>query len=184
MSTENNILWGNIIKTHGVKGEVLVQVFSDDLSDYKTLESVFVEIKQKQIPFFLTSFNFATQKRCIIGFEDVESVEAAKSLVGADIYIPISEMAEADENRFSYQVLMGFTVIDSIQGELGTISNFFQKTGQDLLMMDYKEAEILIPVTDEIVTSIDITTKRVFTTLPEGLIEIYLNEDVAESDED
>jgi 16S rRNA processing protein RimM len=184
MSPENNILWGNIIKTHGVKGEVLVQVFSDDLSDYKTLESVFVEIKQKQIPFFLTSFNFATQKRCIIGFEDVESVEAAKSLVGADIYIPISEMAEADENRFSYQVLMGFTVIDSIQGELGTISNFFQKTGQDLLMMDYKEVEILIPVTDEIVTSIDITTKCVFTTLPDGLIEIYLNEDVAKSDED
>jgi 16S rRNA processing protein RimM len=184
MSPENNILWGNIIKTHGVKGEVLVQVFSDDLSDYETLESVFVEIKQKQIPFFLTSFNFATQKRCIIGFEDVESVEAAKSLVGADIYIPISEMAEADESRFSYQVLMGFTVIDSIQGELGTISNFFQKTGQDLLMMDYKEAEILIPVTDEVVTSVDITTKHVFTTLPDGLIEIYLNEDGTESDED
>jgi 16S rRNA processing protein RimM len=52
------------------------------------------------------------------------------------------------------------------------------------LMMDYKEVEILIPVTDEIVTSIDITTKCVFTTLPDGLIEIYLNEDVAKSDED
>mgnify|MGYP000988770433 FL=1 len=92
-------------------------------------------------------------------------------------------MAEADESRFSYQVLMGFTVVDSIQGELGIISNFFQKTGQDLLMMDYKEAEILIPVTDEVVTSVDITTKQIFTTLPDGLIEIYLNEDVSESDE-
>lgn len=52
MNLEDNILWGNIIKVHGVKGEVLVQVFSDDLTDYETLESVFVEIKQKQIPFF------------------------------------------------------------------------------------------------------------------------------------
>ena len=101
MSPENNILWGNIIKVHGVKGEFLVQVFSDDLTDYKTLESVFVEIKQKQIPFFLTSFNFATQKRCILSFEDIVTVEQAKPLVGADIYIPISEMAEADESRFS-----------------------------------------------------------------------------------
>jgi len=184
MSPENNILWGNIIKVHGVKGEVLVQVFSDDLTDYKTLESVFVEIKQKQIPFFLTSFNFATQKRCILSFEDIVTVEQAKPLVGADIYIPISEMAEADESRFSYQSIVGFDVIDSIQGKLGVISNFFQKTGQDLLMMDYKDAEILIPVTDEIVYSVDFKTKQVLTTLPEGLIEIYLNEDVEESDED
>lgn len=180
MSSENNILWGNIIKTHGVKGEVLVQAFSDDLSDYKTLESVFVEIKQKQIPFFLTSFNFATQKRCILSFEDVDTIEKAKDLVGLDIYIPLSKMAEADESRFSYQSIMDFQVIDSIQGELGIISNFFQKTGQDLLMMDYKESEILIPVTDEIVTSVDFKTKQVFTTLPEGLIEIYLNENVEE----
>lgn len=184
MSPENNILWGNIIKVHGVKGEFLVQVFSDDLTDYKTLESVFVEIKQKQIPFFLTSFNFATQKRCILSFEDIVTVEQAKPLVGADIYIPISEMAEADESRFSYQSIMGFDVIDSIQGKLGVISNFFQKTGQDLLMMDYKDSEILIPVTEEIVYSVDLKAKQVHTTLPDGLIEIYLNEDVEESDED
>lgn len=183
MSPENNILWGNIIKVHGVKGEFLVQVFSDDLTDYKTLESVFVEIKQKQIPFFLTSFNFATQKRCILSFEDIVTVEQAKPLVGADIYIPISEMAEADESRFSYQSIMGFDVIDSIQGKLGVISNFFQKTGQDLLMMDYKDSEILIPVTEEIVYSVDLKAKQVHTTLPDGLIEIYLNEDVEESDE-
>ena len=184
MSPENNILWGNIIKVHGVKGEFLVQVFSDDLTDYKTLESVFVEIKQKQIPFFLTSFNFATQKRCILSFEDIVTVEQAKPLVGADIYIPISKMAEADESRFSYQAILGFDVVDSIQGKLGVISNFFQKTGQDLLMMDYKDSEILIPVTEEIVHSVDVKTKQVFTTLPEGLIEIYLNENDKESDED
>ncbi|HSY62517.1 MAG TPA: ribosome maturation factor RimM [Cytophaga sp.] len=182
MGPENNILWGNIIKVHGVKGEVLVQVFSDDLTDYEALESVFVEIKQKQIPFFLTSFNFATQKRCILSFEDIVTVEQAKPLVGADIYIPISEMAEADESRVSYQAIIGFQVIDSIQGKLGVISNFFQKTGQDLLMMDYKDAEILIPMTEQIVHSVDVKTKQVHTTLPEGLIEIYLNEDVSDED--
>ncbi|ABG57411.1 ribosome maturation factor RimM [Cytophaga hutchinsonii] len=184
MNPADNILWGNIIKVHGVKGEVLVQVFSDDLTDYETLESVFVEIKQKQIPFFLSTFNFATQKRCILSFEDVTTVEQAKPLVGADIYIPVSKMAEADESRLSYQAIIGFEVMDTIQGKLGVISNFFQKTGQDLLMMDYQDAEILIPVTEEIVHSVDVKTKQVITTLPEGLIEIYLNEDASEPDAD
>ena len=184
MNPDDNILWGNIIKVHGVKGEVMVQVFSDDLTDYETLESVFVEIKQKQIPFFLSSFNFATQKRCILSFEDITTVEQAKTIVGSDIYIPVSEMAEADESRLSYQAIVGFEVVDTIQGKLGVISNFFQKTGQDLLMMDYQDTEILIPVTEEIVLSVDIKTKQVLTTLPEGLIEIYLNEDASETDAD
>lgn len=184
MNPEDNILWGNIIKVHGVKGELLVQVFSDDLTDYETLESVFVEIKQKQIPFFLTSFNFATQKRCILSFEDIATVEQAKPLVGADIYIPVSKMAEADESRVSYQAIIGFDVVDTIQGKLGIISNFFQKTGQDLLMMDYQDVEILIPVTEEIVHSVDVKTRQVITTLPHGLIEIYLNEDASEPDAD
>ncbi len=183
MNPDDNILWGNIIKVHGVKGEVMVQVFSDDLTDYESLESVFVEIKQKQIPFFLSSFNFATQKRCILSFEDITTVEQAKTLVGADIYIPVSAMAEADEGRLSYQAIIGFEVVDTIQGKLGIISNFFQKTGQDLLMMDYHDAEILIPVTEEIVHSVDIKTKQVITTLPEGLIEIYLNEDASEEED-
>lgn len=183
MSPSDNILWGNIIKVHGVKGEVMVQVFSDDLSDYKTLESVFVEIKQKQIPFFLTSFNFATQKRCIISFDDITDTNQAKTLVGCDVYIAADQMAEADEGRMTYQSLIGFEVIDSVQGLLGTISDFFQKTGQDLLMMDYKNAEILIPVTEQIILSVDATTKQVFTNLPDGLIEIYLNEDSSEQEE-
>ena len=184
MKPADTVLWGNIIKVHGVKGELLVQVFSDDLSDYKTLESVFVEIKQKQIPFFLTSFHFATQKRCILSFDDIINAEQAKTLVGCDIYIPVSEMAEADEGRMSYQAIIGFDVIDSVQGKLGVISNFFQKTGQDLLMMEYQNAEILIPVTEEIVHSVDIKTKQVFTTLPDGLIEIYLNENASAESED
>jgi 16S rRNA processing protein RimM len=183
MKPSDTVLWGNIIKVHGVKGELLVQVFSDDLSDYKTLESVFVEIKQKQIPFFLTSFNFATQKRCILSFEDVTTAEQAKTLVGSDIYIAISEMAEADEGRMSYQAIIGFDVVDTVQGKLGTISNFFQKTGQDLLMMDYQHAEVLIPVTEEIVHSVDVRKKEVHTTLPDGLIEIYLSEDTSEPEE-
>ncbi|MBC7451901.1 MAG: 16S rRNA processing protein RimM [Cytophagales bacterium] len=183
MSPSDNILWGNIIKVHGVKGEVMVQVFSDDLSDYKTLESVFVEIKQKQIPFFLSSFNFATQKRCILSFDDITGIEQAKTLVGCDIYIPVSQMAEADEGRMTYQSIVGFDVIDSVQGKLGTISDFFQKTGQDLLMMDYKDAEVLIPVTEEIIRSVDSEKKEVYTTLPDGLVEIYLNENSAEEPE-
>lgn len=162
----------------------MVQAFSDDLSDYKTLESVFVEIKQKQIPFFLNSFSFATQKRCILSFDDVTDVNQAKALVGCDVYIAADKMAEADEGRMTYQSIMGFEVVDSFQGKLGVISNFFQKTGQDLLMMDYKDAEVLIPVTEEIILSVDTKNKQVLTALPEGLIEIYLNEDSEEAPDD
>lgn len=182
MTPSGNILWGNIIKVHGLKGEMMVQAFSDDLSEYKTLESVFVEIRQKQIPFFISSFAMSTQKRCIISFDDINTLEQAKALVGCDLYIPLERVAEGDESRMYYQSVVGYKVFDQKLGELGVISDFFQKTGQDLLMMEYKGVEVLIPVNEHIVIAIYADKQEVETCLPEGLLEVYVNNDSSEEE--
>jgi 16S rRNA processing protein RimM len=41
----------------------------------------------------------------------------------------------------------------------------------------YQNAEILIPVTDQIVLNLDTEKKELYTNLPDGLIEVYLSGD-------
>jgi 16S rRNA processing protein RimM len=43
--------------------------------------------------------------------------------------------------------------------------------------MIYKSKEVLIPLIDEIVPKVDKKEKIVFTQLPEGLLEVYLEDD-------
>jgi 16S rRNA processing protein RimM len=174
MNTSDNILFGKIIKTHGVKGELLVEVFSDSPGDYQDLESVFVEIKQKQIPFFLTSFQPTNQQKVIVAFEDVESVKQAEPLVGSAIFIPQEEILAIDEGRFYYQQMMGYQFEDITAGALGVLDNFIQKNGQDLLIMLYKNAEVYIPVAEQIILDINHKNKTIRVNLPEGLVDLYV----------
>jgi 16S rRNA processing protein RimM len=174
MNTSDNILFGKIIKTHGVKGELLVEVFSDSPGDYQTLESVFVEIKQKQIPFFLTDFQPTNQQKVILSFEDVTSLKEAEALVGNAIFIPKDEILPIDEGRFYYQQIMGYQFEDIATGPLGILDNFIQKNGQDLLIMLYKNAEIYVPVAEQIILDINHNNKTIRVNLPEGLVDLYL----------
>lgn len=169
------ILWGKIVKTHGVKGEVLADIYSEDTAAYETLESVFVEIKQKQIPFFISYYKVTNQSKVILGFEDVDSTTAASALVGAALYLPIHLLDEADEGRLFLQQIEGYQVVDERLGSLGIISDYIQKSLQEILVMEYKGVAVMFPAVEPIVQSIDHRTKMVLTLLPEGLLDIYLS---------
>ena len=52
----------------------------------------------------------------------------------------------------------------------------YETAAHDLIVMDYQEKEVLIPLTEPFVQGVDLETKKVFTHLPEGLLAIYLEE--------
>ena len=77
---------------------------------------------------------------------------------------------------FYFHELPGFRVTDAVLGALGTVSSVYSLPHQDLLGMDYKGSEVLIPLTDAVVTGINRKTAEVYTKLPEGLLEVYLTD--------
>ena len=86
------------------------------------------------------------------------------------------------EGHFYYFQVIGFTIEDEVQGTLGTVSEFYDGAGQDVMGMAYEGQEVLIPVADEIVLRADLQAKKVFTRLPEGLIDLYLGKDEEEEE--
>lgn len=61
---------GYVIKKHGVKGEVSVLLDVDFPEEYSELESVFVEINQKLVPFFIEAIQIRDDK-AVIKFEHI-----------------------------------------------------------------------------------------------------------------
>jgi len=55
--------------------------------------------------------------------------------------------------------------------------SIYTSEAQDLIAMNYQNNEILIPVSDEIVKTINREKEELYTNLPEGLLEIYLSDD-------
>lgn len=184
MKAEDCFQLGYITKVHGISGELQVNFEADEPENYIEMESVFVEINRKLIPFFIEDLNLSGKKG-ILKFEDVDSIEEAEEFVGKKLFLSLEALPELNQDQFYYHQIIGFAVIDAQLGQLGTVKEVMENPGHDLVNMEYQSKEILIPVTDHIILKADLPNKILQVNLPDGLLDIYLEDSKDEvSDED
>ena len=165
---------GHIVKPHGTKGEVQVILDTDHPENYFKMESVFVVHDKTPVPFFISGIR-SGGKGMVIKFDDVDSIEQANELRNARLFLPLNQLPALNENQFYYHDILGFKVIDQSIGELGTVKEFYLKGSQDLIIMLYKDRNVLIPVSDDIVVKADMEKKNLLVNLPHGLLDVYLS---------
>ncbi len=162
---------GRIAKTHGYKGAVRVDIKkSITLNKPKgSEEPVFLEISQKLVPFFYTSWQESTGSP-ILHFDDIDNEAKAKELIGIDVFASKKWVEEEEGSEIAN--LLNFTVIDTEHGKLGFINNYMENPAQTLLYMLLNGREILIPFVDEFILKIDWDNETIYTQLPDGLLDI------------
>jgi len=165
---------GNVVKTHGLRGELVFFLDVDFPEAYEEMESVFVDLNGKLVPFFIESFLLQGDK-AIVALEEVESIDDAKPFVGKDLYLPLSKLPKLPKGQFYFHQLPGLEVFDG-ENLLGTVKEVYQMPNNNLLAIDHKGTEVLIPISDEIVHTVDIDNGKILTNLPEGLLDVYLEQ--------
>lgn len=176
----NNLLKiGSIQKTHGIKGELScnIQIVPDDFVEVKCL---FIKNNEQAIPYFIQKFSY-NQQKLIVQFEEIDTVEKAKTLLNKDLWIDEKYVTE-DEYLWVDQI-MGFKIIDSIAGHIGDVENFYKIPNNDLLVTSINNNEVLIPANTHIVKKIDHKSKSITVELPEGLLDIYTSNSNQEPDD-
>lgn len=167
---------GKITKPHGLKGEVTIWLDVDVPENYIGLEGLFLEIKGQLVPFIIQELQ-VRGKKSIVKFEDINSIEATESIIDAQAYLPIKKLPKLKGKKFYYHEVIGYLLYDkNSDKELGELKAIYESTGQDLFAVDIDESEVLIPIVDNFLESIDHETKRITVSLPDGLLDIYLNQ--------
>lgn len=175
MTQDNCYLLGYIVRTHGTAGNVVIYLDVDYPDDYEDLETVYIEIKGELVPYFIEDINLQKQSNAIVTFEDVDTIVKAQALVGSSLYLPLENLQELGDDEFYYHEIKGFKVVDETKGELGIVREVYSLNGQDLIAMDCQGSEVLIPTANDIVIKADKGTKSLLVKLPEGLLEVYLD---------
>lgn len=174
MASDGFFYFGKILSTYGHKGMLTVLLDVDDPEKYKKLESVFIEIEQEQVPFFITSLELKQGKKALIQFDHVLTKEDAEPFCGRKLFLPMSMLPKLKGKKFYYHEVKGFRVTDQRLGEIGTVESILEMPVQALFQIRSGTKEILIPVADDIILRIDRRTKEIFIAAPPGLIELYL----------
>lgn len=163
---------GKITKPFGFKGQVIFFLDVDTPEDYATLDSVFVEVKGVLIPYFIKEISINGNKATVT-FEDLSPAEA-QALVGCNLYLPLDLLPKLTGNKFYYHEIIGWNVVDSEKGDIGTIKSVIDFPAQPLFQIFKNDTEILIPIIDPVINKVDRDKKTIFITAPNGLIDLYL----------
>ena len=166
---------GTIVKKYSFKGELLVKLDTDDPEQFLEMESVFVELHNKLIPFFIESLSLHKSSLLRIQFEEVDDEGKADGLLKKKLYLPLDLLPTLEGNQFYYHEVIGFTIIDKHFGTVGTLQSVNDSTPQHLFVIDHQGTEVLIPINDDIIQKVDRNAKEIRIEAPEGLIDIYLS---------
>jgi len=169
-------LLGKILRTHGVKGDVVVFLDVDVPADYKKMKSVFLELDDTLKEYLVVKVNVSpNEKTAIIHLAGVEDMNEAELILKQNLYQPLSKLPKLKGNDFYFHEIIGFSVIDSLLGALGVVTDVHDLPQHPVGAMLYKEKEVLFPLSNETLVKIDRDSKKIFVTLPDGLLEVYLS---------
>ncbi|MEQ9405328.1 MAG: ribosome maturation factor RimM [Cyclobacteriaceae bacterium] len=164
---------GEVIKTHGLHGEVSIHLDVDFPEEYNELESVFLKREGKLVPFFIDTIQINGNK-ALVKLEEVDSIDDAKALVKSEIYLPLSFLPKLKEG-FYFHDLVDCEVYENDQ-LIGKVINVYDQGSNQLMEVVANEKEILIPLTDSILQSVDVDRRKVVVSLPDGLLDLYTSE--------
>src|SRR5688572_18440369 len=110
---------GLVLKPHGLKGEVTISI-DDDAPDISELESVFIEVNNRLIPYFIESISVRDTK-AFVKFDEVDTPEAAKEISKRALYLPKAMRPKSGRGEFYDDEVIGFEVHDDAFGYLGLV---------------------------------------------------------------
>lgn len=162
---------GQIVKPHGVGGEMVVSVpASLDWTD--DIDCLVCSLDGILVPFFLESIRGKSSTSILVKFEGYDSVDAIGRFMGVTVYMPLRYVADSDDEIPSWSTFLDWQVIDSAAGVLGTVNAVDDSTPNVLFLVRDGDRERIIPANTEWITKADRKKRTLYYNLPEGLAEL------------
>lgn len=151
---------GKIVNTHGVHGEVKIQVWLDSPAFMKKFKTVYIDEKPVKM------LSARPQKDMLIAMlEGVNDVNSAMCLKNKTVYIDRKD-AKLPRGTFFMQDIMGASVIDEDGREVGKLTDIMETPASTIYVVK-GETEHLIPAVPEFILKTD---------ADKGIIKVHLIE--------
>jgi 16S rRNA processing protein RimM len=168
----DTVVVGRIGRPHGVRGEVTVEVRTDDPDLRFVPGAVLRTDPPERGPITITGVHWHSGT-LLLRLEGVDSREAAEAVRNTELVVPVAELPEIEDPDSYYDhQLIGLTARlpdDAVLGEVTAILH----EAQDLLVVRRVEGgDVLIPFVSAIVPTVDLDGGFVVVDPPEGLLEL------------
>ncbi len=167
---QNLLEIGQIVNSYGIKGFMKVVPFTDDITRFEKLKTVYVEIKKELEELEIEEVKY--HKNLVLlkikGIDDINDVEKYKNCY---LKIDRKNAVELPEDTYFIVDLIGIEVYDENQKLLGNIIDVFPTGSNDVYVVkDEMGKQILLPAIASVIKQVDIKNKKMVVNLLEGLV--------------
>lgn len=173
MRKEDCFYLGRIVRKHSFKGEVVLKLDTDEPELYQEMESVFVNIGNNMIPFFIKDSLLQKGNQLRVNFETIQSESDADALLKAGVYLPLSMLPKLTGKKFYFHEIIGFAAEDVAYGAIGTVTGVNDSSAQPLFEIEKEGMQILVPMIDDFIVKIDREQQKILLKTPAGLLDMY-----------
>jgi 16S rRNA processing protein RimM len=163
---------GRIRKPHGLAGEVSIEVWTDFPERFTAGDSLLWRSAAAERTLSLVSVR-GHRDQLLLKFEGVDDVDAARTLQGGELYVPVEDAHPAPEGFYYDHEVRGFSCEDAAGRALGVASGLERTPAGPMLSVDLGGGrEALVPFVHPIVVAVDRDGRRIVLDPPEGLLDL------------
>jgi 16S rRNA processing protein RimM len=152
------VVVGTVAKAHGVRGEVAVQVLSDNPDRFAVGAVVYLEDGRT----LTVASTRSHGGRLLVTFREVPGREAAEGLRGRTLVVPESMLPTLPEGQWWPHQLQGCDVRTEAGRELGRLVDVIPNPANDLWVARTQDGvETLVPVLPDVIVEVDPDAKRI-----------------------
>jgi len=161
---------GQIVNTSGLKGEIKIKPFTDDITKFNDFKTIYVSIKKELKEFKVEKVRFS-KNMVFLKLKGIDTIEEAENY--RNLYIKRKRDKDEKLEVDTYYIvdLIGCSVCTDDQKELGEVIDVFSTGSNDVYVVkDELGKQILLPAIKDVIKNVDIKNKLITVHLMEGLI--------------
>ena len=159
---------GQIVNTSGLKGVIKVKPFTDDITKFNTLKTIYIQIKDNLKEFEIEKVYF-NKNMVFLKLKGIDTVEQAENY--RNYYLKIERKEETlEENSYYIVDIEGCDVFTEEQRFLGRVIEVFSTGSNDVYVVkDETGKELYLPGIPDCIKKIDLENSKILVNLIKGL---------------
>lgn len=158
---------GEVLRPHGLNGEMKVYPITDDPHRFRQLREVFLLKDESEQAFQVQ--NVRVQEFVFLTLKGIDSRDEAEKYRSWQVRINRSDVPPLEDGWYYFE-LEGMQVYEGVTF-LGTLTQVIETGANDVYVVDGPHGQICVPALKSVVQKVDVPGRRMDVILPPGLWE-------------
>ena len=160
---------GQIVNHFGIKGMVKVNPFTEDISKFKTLNSILLEKENKLIKIEIEEVKYS-KNQILLKIKGINTIEEAEKYRGCYLKIARKDAKKLPKDTYFIADLIGLKVYSEEGILLGKVDDIYNSGANDIYVVkNEKGKQILLPAIKEVIKQVDLEQEKIIVHLLKGL---------------